>query len=271
MKRWFSLYNSITNGTITKRSLAPPPGGRNEGFPKICTEDDQCFNVPSSQYEGFQELLLLARHATYDSYGTLYSRAARAPKMCDSSGTTVSRFKTKSYPSVTSLSNNGRRFYGVVKNLPKVALCQGLPLVLGNRILATDYVAEHVTELQTPAQFATSMMSGKLPSGAAAPGSASNYDWTQVFGSTGYFYQTWQQLGISAPAGLTGTSPADAVANALGSSGDINNMQILDAPTNSLKAAVSIYPTCIIPSIFSKKEKENIMLLTEPNKGMANF
>lgn len=58
----------------------------------------------------------------------------------------------------------------------KTAFCNGLPIVLGKRVLGTDYVVEHVTEFQTPAQFATSMLSGKLLSGAVARGAAANYD-----------------------------------------------------------------------------------------------
>jgi len=52
-------------------------------------------------------------------------------------------------------------------------------------------------------------------------------------------FQTWAQLGISPPSGFTGDTPADALYNALGSTADINNLQILDAATNSLKAGVS--------------------------------
>ncbi|OOF93374.1 hypothetical protein ASPCADRAFT_517002, partial [Aspergillus carbonarius ITEM 5010] len=158
MKRWYSLYDSLSDISNFKRSLAPPPGKRNEGLPKICDSNDNCLSVPKSEYEEFQSFLWSVGNATQGSSGELIPRA-RAPKICDSKKKTLSKFKTKSYPNVGTLSNS-RQFFGVVKSAAKSAICNGLPVTLGQRVLGTNYVIEHVTELQTPAQFATSMLSG---------------------------------------------------------------------------------------------------------------
>lgn len=229
MKR--SLY-----GPTSKRPFAQRVGGLNDGVPKLCNEYDECFNIldPESDLE-FQRLLAIVTNGSYVSE-SLEPRA-RTPKICLPNKQS-NNFVAKSYPGVLPLSARGRQFYGVVKSGAKAAVCQGLPLVLGARQLAVKYVMEHVFELQTPAQFANSMISKILPSGAQAPGAAANYDWTQVFGKGGYMFQTWAQLGISIPAGLTGNTPADALYNALGTTNDMANLQILDAPTNSLKAGV---------------------------------
>ncbi|KAJ5958894.1 glycoside hydrolase family 18 protein [Penicillium vulpinum] len=255
MKRWFALYDKVGEGEIWKRSVAPPPGKRNEGFPKICIDED-CFNVPKSEHQDFEELLWSVGNFTHGSYvevvGEVVPRASRTAKICQNKKQ-ISKFSAKPYSPVSILSTS-RQFFGVVKSGAKSALCNGLPVVLGKRALGTNYVVEHVTELQTPAQFATSMLSGKLPSGAAAPGAASNYDWTQVFSQNGYFFQTWNQLGISQPSGLSGSTPAESVAIALGSSKDINNLQILEAPTNGLKAAAwQLFKNIISDDRFSKQ------------------
>jgi hypothetical protein len=243
MKRWFSLYDKIGEGEIWKRSVAPSPGKRNEGLPKICIDED-CFNVPKSEHRDFEELLWSVGNFTHGSYaevvGELVPRGSRTAKICQNKKQ-ISKFKAKGYSPVNTLANS-RQFFGVVKSAAKSAICNGLPIVLGKRVLGTNYVVEHVTELQTPAQFATSMLSGKLPSGADAAGAASNYDWTQVFSQTGYFFQTWNQLGVSQPSDLSGSTPAESIAIALGSTNDISNLQILEAPTNGLKAAVCILP-----------------------------
>ncbi|GKZ86572.1 hypothetical protein AnigIFM56816_001983 [Aspergillus niger] len=215
-------------------------------------------------HEEFRELLWSIGNATGEDsegiFGGLFPRA-RKSKICQSKKT-ISTFKAKNYPNVGTLAAT-RQFYGVVKSGAKTAICNGLPITLGKRILGTNYVVEHVTELQTPAQFATSMLSGKLPSAAAAPGAASNYDWTQVFSQNGYFFQTWAQLGVTRPTSLTGDSPAEAIANALGSTADISNLQILDAPTNGLEAAAwQLFDNIISPKRFggeSVQGKVNMM------------
>lgn len=240
MKRWYSLYEKV-GGLTAKRSVLATQGDEDYDLPQLC-EGDDCYTVPKLHSEEFRELLWAIGNATEEDsdgiFGGLFPRA-RKPKICQNKKT-ISTFKAKNYPSVGTLSAT-RQFYGVVKSGAKTAICNGLPITLGKRILGTNYVVEHVTELQTPAQFATSMLSGKLPSGAAAPGTASNYDWTQVFSQNGYFFQTWAQLGVTQPTGLTGDTPAEAIANALGSTADISNLQILDAPTNGFKAAVRMH------------------------------
>ncbi|GKZ61709.1 hypothetical protein AnigIFM49718_008435 [Aspergillus niger] len=213
---------------------------------------------PKLHSEEFRELLWSIGNATGEDsegiFGGLFPRA-RKSKICQSKKT-ISTFKAKDYPNVGTLAAT-RQFYGVVKSGAKTAICNELPITLGKRILGTNYVVEHVTELQTPAQFATSMLSGKLPSAAAAPGAASNYDWTQVFSQNGYFFQTWAQLGVTRPTSLTGDSPAEAIANALGSTADISNLQILDAPTNGLEAAAwQLFDNIISPKRFGGESVE---------------
>lgn len=243
MKRWSVLYDKITEGEVLKRSVESSSENEHEDSRRICV-DDGSFNVPKSEYDDFEELLWSVGNLTQSSYGEVLGevvpRGSRVAKICKNKKQ-ISKFTAKGYSPVSVLSNS-RQFFGVVKSGATAAICNGLPIVLGKRVLGTDYVVEHVTELQTPAQFATSMLSGKLPSGAVAPGAASNYDWTQVFSQSGYFFQTWSQLGILQPSGLSGKTPAESVAILLSSTNDINNLQILEAPTNSLKAAVCDYP-----------------------------
>ncbi|GKZ40158.1 hypothetical protein AbraIFM66950_002704, partial [Aspergillus brasiliensis] len=238
MKRWYALYDKVTEGEVLKRSVESSSENEHEDSRRVCV-DDGCFNVPRSEYDDFEELLWSVGNFTQTSYGEVLGevvpRGSRVAKICKNKKQ-ISKFTAKGYSPVSVLSNS-RQFFGVVKSGAKAAICNGLPIVLGKRVLGTDYVVEHVTELQTPAQFATSMLSGKLPSGAVAPGAASNYDWTQVFSQSGYFFQTWSQLGILQPSGLSGSTPAESVAILLGSTNDINNLQILEAPTNGLKAA----------------------------------
>jgi len=79
------------------------------------------------------------------------------------------------------------------------------------------------------------MVNSKLPDGTAP--STAAYNWLNMFGTNGYFFQTWSQLGMTAPAGVTGDTPMAAVFNAFGTSSDSTNLLILDAPTNSVKTA----------------------------------
>jgi chitinase len=251
MKRWLP---ELEYGYEGKRPTAMPPGSRNDGVPKICNADNECYNVLSPEKDiGFQQLLSSALN---HSHAVLEPRG-RVAKICLPKGKSNS-FKAKYYPGVLPLSARGRQFYGAMKTGVQTGLCAALPLVLGPRVLGEDYVTEHVMELQTPAQFANSMLKGLLPSGATAPGSG--YDWTQVFGPNGYMFQTWAQLGISPPSGLTGATPQDALYNALGSTADINNLQILDAATNSLKAGVSDNPGAYVT-----------IPVTEMGSGLATF
>ncbi|PYH28143.1 uncharacterized protein BO87DRAFT_453714 [Aspergillus neoniger CBS 115656] len=241
----------------TSLSCIATQGNEDYDLPQLCERDD-CYTVPKLHSKEFRELLWSIGNATEEDsdeiFGGLFPRA-RKPKICQNKKT-ISTFKAKNYPSVGTLSAT-RQFYGVVKSGAKTAICNGLPITLGKRILGTNYMVEHVTELQTPAQFATCMLSGKLSSGAAAPGAASNYDWTQVFSQNGYFFQTWAQLGVTQPTGLTGDTPVEAIANALGSTADISNLQILDAPTNGLKAAAwQLFDNIISPKRFSAESAQ---------------
>ncbi|KAG4435727.1 hypothetical protein IFR05_008777 [Cadophora sp. M221] len=250
-----SMKRSFYSPT-SQRPIAEGPGGFNDGLPKLCNERDECFKILDAESDlDYQRLLAIITNGTVVSDESLEPRA-RTPKICLPNKKT-NNFVAKSYPGVLPLSARGRQYYGVVKSGAKAALCNSLPLILGARQLAVKYVTEHVFELQTPAQFANSMLSKLLPSGAQAPGAAANYDWTQVFGKGGYMFQTWKQLGISIPAGLTGDTPADALYNALGTTNDMANLQILDAPTNSLKAGVwQIFTNIISAKRFSAESPQ---------------
>lgn len=68
-------------------------------------------------------------------------------------------------------------------------ICAGLPLIEGVRQLGINYVAEHVTELQTPVQFASAMVNAIYPDGTTPSAAITAYDWLLMFGPNGYFYQ----------------------------------------------------------------------------------
>lgn len=149
----------------------------------------------------------------------------------------------KSYPPVGVLGAT-RDFYRVAKSGVKQGACQALPLLIGKRVTSEKYVVEHATELQTPAKFANSMLSGVLPGGDKA--FSASYNWESIFGSKGYFQQSWSKLGVSLPSGLSGGTPEEAVFNAFGTSKDTTNLLILDERTNSIKTAVwSIFENII--------------------------
>lgn len=230
-KRWISSSNGTLSAFshLAKASLA---GGRNDGYPKICNEEGECYHVLDAENDmEFKELRSLAIDAIGSS--ALDTRA-RKPKICLPKGKS-SNFIAKNYPGAANLGNRGISF----RSLANAASCLGSSIVSGGRILYEKYVAEHVMELQTPAIYANSMIKGILQSGSDAPGKAEGYDWTQMFADkTGYIFQSWTSLGVSAPNGLPGNSPADTIMTALGSNNDIHNMLILDRATNGLKAAV---------------------------------
>jgi hypothetical protein len=48
---------------------------------------------------------------------------------------------------------------------------------ISDAIYTGKYVSEHVTELQTPAQFAQSMIDNKYPDGTTPSGVTSGYNW----------------------------------------------------------------------------------------------
>lgn len=230
-KRWI-LSGDDMPGAFSHLAKASPPGGRNDGYPKICNEEGECYHVLDA--ENNIEFLEL-RSLVIDAIGSsALDTRARKPKICLPKGKS-SNFVAKNYPGAANLGTRGISF----RSLANAASCLGSTIASGARLLYVNYVAEHVMELQTPALYANSMIKGILQSGADAPGKAEGYDWTQMFAAnTGYIFQSWQSLGVSAPNGLPGTSPADTIMTALGSKDDVQNMLILDRATNGLKAAV---------------------------------
>ena len=230
-KRWTDMIARFADTRLVKRW--DPMTRTDPSLPSVCLNEANCWSIPDTQDSGFQQLLAEVQEFRNHTEAVLVPRA-RTPKFCLPNGKKNS-FTAKNYPSVSTLSGS-RQFFRVVKTGVKAGVCASLPLVLGARAVGDDYVVEHVTELQTPAQYANAMLKNILSSGAKP--SASGYNWVDVFGPNGYFYQTWQQLGVSAPANFPGDTPEDLVYKALGSSSDTANLQILDASTNSVKAAV---------------------------------
>ncbi|MCJ1366610.1 hypothetical protein MMC16_005739 [Acarospora aff. strigata] len=134
--------------------------------------------------------------------------------------------KAQRYPSLQTLSRRpGKSFHQAEIGQAALGDCTQRPLLTTpNRNPGVMYVVEHVTELQTPAQFANFMLNGKLPSGDQA--ASASYDWTSVFRHDGIFYKLNQ-----------GTTPEEEIFNAFGTSSEVTNLLILDAKTNSLKAS----------------------------------
>ena len=199
-------------------------------MPVVCLTEDSCYHLESLDLES-QRLLAEIRFAPISEI--LPRGKARTPKICLPNGQS-NNLKSKSYPSVGTLSAS-KTFYRVAKGAAKQGLCATLPLLAGNRVAAIDYVVEHVTELQTPAQFANNMIKGVLSSSAKA--ASAGYNWASIFGSGGIFQQSFSKSGIQLPSGLTGSTPEEAIFNAFGTSKDNTNLLILDALTNSVKTS----------------------------------
>ena len=219
---------------------ASPAGSRNDGHAKVCSADGVCYYVAGAQHldvAELRDLRAMLEIAAAHAAGALEERGRQA-KICLPRKKS-SAFKAKSYPGVAKLAARGINF----RTATEVAKCVGMALSNGARVLGEKYVTEHVFELQTPAMWANSMVSGLLRSGADAPGKAENYDWTQVFADkTGYIFQSWKDLKTSAPTDFPGDSPHDSIMAALGTTDNVNNLRILDSRTNGLKAAVSRRP-----------------------------
>ena len=178
-----------------------------------------------------QSILETIRNA---SFAELVPRAAaRTPKIC-LPGNARNTMRAKSYPSVGTLSAT-KTLYRVTKSLTKDGVCAGLELLQGGRVPGINYVVEHVTELQTPAQYANFMLKGLLPAGDKA--ASASYNWVSIFGNGGIFQQTFSKSGIKLPAGLTGSTPEEAIFNAFGTIKNNDNLLILDTLTNSVKTA----------------------------------
>lgn len=227
-KRWDDLFVKVMDGSIEKRSSDVYHPQWNSSVPSICLADETCYHLPSLDTETqiFLEELRNMPHARIEP-------RVRTPKICLPNNK-KNNMRAKSYPSVGVLGAT-KDFYRVAKSGVRTGVCQALPLILGKRVAGIDYVVEHVTELQTPAQFANSMLAGKLPAGDAAK--TAGYDWASIFQSGGFWQKTFSASGIKLPAGLSGSTPEEAIFNTFGTSSDTSNILILDRLTNSVKAS----------------------------------
>jgi chitinase len=238
-KRWLSSGRDTLSAS-PNLVRTTPAGGRNDGLPKFCDMDGDCYAVLNWENNTeFLDILALAR--AHAGSSELEPRG-RVTKVCYAKGKSSS-FSAKNYPGAANLATRGISF----RSLANAASCVGSTVVSGTRLLYETYVAEHVMELQTPALWANSMSKGVLQSGADAPGKAEGYNWALMFADkTGYIFQTWKSLGVSAPNGLSGATPIETIMTALGSTTDIHNMLILDRSTNGLKAAVGLFPASLM-------------------------
>lgn len=216
------------DGSIEKRSSDVYQPQWNSSVPSICLADETCYHLPSLDTETqiFLEELRNMPHARIEP-------RVRTPKICLPNNQR-NNMRAKSYPSVGVLGAT-KDFYRVAKSGVKTGVCSALPLILGKRVAGVDYVVEHVTELQTPAQFANSMLAGKLPAGDAAQ--TAGYNWASIFQSGGFWQKTFSASGIKLPSGLSGSTPEEAIFNTFGTSSDTSNILILDRLTNSVKAS----------------------------------
>lgn len=234
LRGWEGLYMTEANNTL----------------PQVCTDAD-CFYIPEVGLDDVHVQVLLDEvRATWSSTTVLQNPYADKGQLdlLERSRSALVRlpknkrvkFAASTYKSVAELAGAGRKFWaGAHAGTPNICLKNAA--AFAGRQLARAYVAEHVTELQTPAQFAQSMVDNKYPDLSAVSGVSANYDWTQVFDDqNGYVYMTWAQLGVPRPAGLEGDTPIQSIYHALGSkgkNGDSANLQICDARTNSLKTS----------------------------------
>lgn len=227
-KRWDELLVKLTSGSIEKRSSDMYQPQWNSSFPLLCLVNETCYHLPHLDVETqiFLEELRNIPHARIEP-------RVRTPKICLPNNQ-KNNMRAKSYPSVGVLGAT-KDFYRVAKAGAKVGVCSALPLILGKRVPGVDYAVEHVTELQTPAQFANSMLAGKLPAGDAAQ--TAGYNWASIFGSGGFWQMGFSASGIKLPSGLSGSTPEEAIFNTFGTSSDTTNLLILDRLTNSVKAS----------------------------------
>ncbi|KAI1497269.1 glycoside hydrolase [Biscogniauxia marginata] len=218
---------------------------------KIYTTDGELFEVPLRE-AWVQDLLDQSVAASIEdtlwqdedltlreSQGnnTLEERNKRRfTKICGPDNTVVNTFSTSPYPGVSLRTPSL-----LVFNLGTQGVCFGAALVTTAHSALTaglKTVVEHATELQTPKAFINSLLAGKLPSGTT--GFNLRYNVESVFGSSGYF--DWDLSTLNIAQFFPNESPTTTVSTLffkyLGSSSYIENLQLLTAKENSLKAAI---------------------------------
>ncbi|KAI3319646.1 glycoside hydrolase [Xylariaceae sp. AK1471] len=208
----------------------------------LIREDGQVFEVPLAD-PWVQDLLKLSaaasrkvsKHVNHNS--TLEERnGSRFSKICRPDKTVINTFNTSPYPGVGVLSPSR-----LVFNLGTSGICFGATLITtSHQQLAGGLktVVEHVTELQTPKAFMNNLLAKVLPSGAT--GFNLRYDVEKVFSKNGYFEYTLKALGIDRDfQGVDGNTKISTLFyKFLGSTDFLDNLQLLTAKENSLKAAI---------------------------------
>lgn len=168
----------------------------NTTLPQVCNAID-CFYVPASDVAEVEDLLAeirgswdlqTVRHNPYagieDQWHSIIEKRTRSSVVRLPKNRRV-RFVAATYNTVAELSGMGRQFWaGAAANT--INICLTNKAAFQGRQVGRKYVTEHVTELQTPAQFAQSMIDGKYPDLSPVSGISSGYDWTQVFDNGGY-------------------------------------------------------------------------------------
>lgn len=187
-KRWDNLLVKLVDSSLGKRSIDSFRFHSNESLPSVCLDEISCFAIPYLDPEA-QKILAEVQSLPH----TGLEPRARTPKICLPNNQS-NRLRARNYPSVSVLSAT-KDFYRVAKSGVKAGVCASLPLILGNRVPGIDYVVEHVTELQTPAQYANMMLQGKLPAGDDA--ASAGYDWSSIFKAGGFFQQASSLCNIS--------------------------------------------------------------------------
>ena len=230
-KRFMDLIEDTIGVSVQKRSRETSTSSSDNRSPSICLTEGNCYFLSNLDDET-QSVLETIQNS---SFAELVPRGkVRYPSVCLPGNVKFNKLESKYYPPVGTLSAT-KQLYRVAKSATQHGVCAGLSLFAGGRVPGTDYVVEHVTELQTPAQYANNMLEGILPAGDRATSAA--YNWASIFGPGEIFQQTFSQSGIKLPAGLTGSTPEEAIFNALGTSKDNINLLILDRATNSIKAS----------------------------------
>ncbi|KAK7958032.1 glycoside hydrolase family 18 protein [Apiospora saccharicola] len=211
---------------------------------KVHTADGGVLELPLDD-PWVQELLELGVSSSESDYeqeshnhnGTLEERnGSRFSKICRPDKTVINTFNTSPYPGVGVLSPSRQVF-----NLGTAGVCLGASLVTtahSQLAKGLKVVVEHVTELQTPKAFMNSLLAKVLPSGTT--GFNLRYDAEAIFGRNGYFDYTLKSLGIDGnfPTIDGNTKISTFFYKLLGSTDFKDNLQLLTAKENSLKAAI---------------------------------
>ncbi|GAW27400.1 putative class v [Rosellinia necatrix] len=150
--------------------------------------------------------------------------------------TVINTFSDAPYPKVDKLAPSH-----LVFNIETTGIYFGAKLIttchdqLAKGLRTT---VDHVTELQTLNAFMNSVLAKALPSGAT--GFNVRYDAEKIFGRDGYFDYTLKSLGIDRDfAGVNGnTKISSLLFKLLGSTEFQENLQLLTAEENSLKAVI---------------------------------